>query len=1145
MSHRPSLCLAAVCAVLFGCGSEDAKPGAADGDDSRVDATVFPEVVNDSERPEVEVAEVEVAAGAFGAPCVGNADCDSGYCVEGPDGYICTRACDTNCPAGYDCKSIPGQSDVSFVCVPRLKKLCTPCSDDLQCAGGVCLFNDGLGGCAAACDPTAASGSEDGCRAGFACAPDPDGRASGDYCQPSTGSCSCSAVENADERSCSVSTSDGQCFGVERCDPGVGWGACSASAPTTEQCNGLDDDCNGRVDDGLDDGAACENNVGGIGSCEGLRVCLGTPGWLCDGPVPAPETCNGIDDDCDGKADEDFKDAGGSFTLATACGRCGNDCSERFVNGVGRCGSAAMATCVVDRCDPGFVLLGNQCLTPVDTTCQRCDGDDDCIGGSCLTYAGADASGAADVCFMPCAPGTRGCPDGLACTSFGAGVDAIDRCAPTSGSCACTPALAGNQRTCSVANANGRCLGVETCDGDAWSVCSAATPAVEICNGGDDDCDGQLDEESRWENRGTACTSGLGMCQAAGVYQCDSGDRTGPTVCSATPGTARAETCNGLDDDCDGATDEALAAPACPLLRGVCAGAQAVCAGAAGFLACNGGNYGADYEIEELSCDGRDNDCDGDSDEVDLDGDGHITTACGGDDCDDDASGAHPGLFEVCGDGRDNDCDGGADNKDGDNDGHVDVACAGDDCDDGKAFVYLGAPEQCGNAVDDDCNGVGDDKDADGDGERDRACPGGVDCDDGDPQVLTSGSEIWDTKDNDCNGVVDEGVIPVGSVIVTEVMRNPGATSDPSGEYFEVANRGASAVNLASWVVSDEPAGPTADIFTVTPRVIVAPGGSAVFCRDAAAAGGVCDVVYGAAMELAEDDEIILTLAGFEIDRVVFGAGFPAVEGRALNLDPAQYSRVGNDTRGNWCATADVAGNRLASGDYGTPGRVNPSCSGSPGVVGVVPGDGIKQGGDVLVVSGSGFIAASAVNIGGVPCASFAVVDDNTLTCTTPAHDPGLVAVAVTKAGLVGTLAGGFRFTGEAVSVITWCDLQFPRTVSVKAGEVSELVYGQVRAQGVTEPAGEPAGILGQVGFGPLGSDPRTSPGWRWLTATWNKQFFDNDEYMRSLVIPVAGTYSYTFRFTDDGGTSFMYGDYDPGTADGLSPTNLGTVTVE
>ncbi len=110
---------------------------------------------------------------------------------------------------------------------------------------------------------------------------------------------------------------------------------------------------------------------------------------------------------------------------------------------------------------------------------------------------------------------------------------------------------------------------------------------------------------------------------------------------------------------------------------------------------------------------------------------------------------------------------------------------------------------------------------------------------------------------------------------------------------------------------------------------------------------------------------------------------------------------------------------------------------------------------------------------------------------------------------------------------------------------MSGIIYGQVRAQGVTEPAGEPPGISAQVGYGPLGSDPRTNPGWRWLAATWNKQFFNNDEYMRSLVIGAPGTYSYTFRFSDDGGTNYMYGDYDPGTADGLSPTNLGTVTVE
>ena len=51
------------------------------------------------------------------------------------------------------------------------------------------------------------------------------------------------------------------------------------------------------------------------------------------------------------------------------------------------------------------------------------------------------------------------------------------RCAPASGSCDCTPELSGNQRTCARENARGRCLGVEICQDDAWSECSAATPA--------------------------------------------------------------------------------------------------------------------------------------------------------------------------------------------------------------------------------------------------------------------------------------------------------------------------------------------------------------------------------------------------------------------------------------------------------------------------------------------------------------------------------------------------------------------------------------------------------------------------------------------------------------------------------------------
>ena len=60
--------------------------------------------------------------------------------------------------------------------------------------------------------------------------------------------------------------------------------------------------------------------------------------------------------------------------------------------------------------------------------------------------------------------------------------------------------------------------------------------------------------------------------------------------------------------------------------------------------------------------------------------------------------------------------------------------------------------------------------------------------------------------------------------------------------------------------------------------------------------------------------------------------------------------------------------------------------------------------------------------------------------------------------------------------------------------------------------------------------------------ATWNLQFFDNDEFKGTLTVTRPGTYSYAYRFSDDGGVSYMYGDFDPGTADGFSTTNLGTI---
>ena len=82
-------------------------------------------------------------------------------------------------------------------------------------------------------------------------------------------------------------------------------------------------------------------------------------------------------------------------------------------------------------------------------------------------------------------------------------------------------------------------------------------PTAEQCNGTDDDCDGATDEDF-WSGLandiGNSCVVGIGACANAGTWICAPDGRA--TVCSGTALPPQLESCNGLDDDCDGETDE-------------------------------------------------------------------------------------------------------------------------------------------------------------------------------------------------------------------------------------------------------------------------------------------------------------------------------------------------------------------------------------------------------------------------------------------------------------------------------------------------------------------------------------------------------------------------------------------------------------
>ncbi|WAS91613.1 MopE-related protein [Nannocystis punicea] len=100
---------------------------------------------------------------------------------------------------------------------------------------------------------------------------------------------------------------------------------------------------------------------------------------------------------------------------------------------------------------------------------------------------------------------------------------------------------------------DGDCDEGEACD-PLTSTCECEATGPELCDGLDNDCDEDIDEDF---DLGDPCTAGLGECLADGELVCDD---MGGVVCDAVPGQPVAELCDGLDNDCDGDIDGACAA---------------------------------------------------------------------------------------------------------------------------------------------------------------------------------------------------------------------------------------------------------------------------------------------------------------------------------------------------------------------------------------------------------------------------------------------------------------------------------------------------------------------------------------------------------------------------------------------------------
>ncbi|MBT9556363.1 MAG: hypothetical protein IV100_10055 [Myxococcales bacterium] len=515
----------------------------------------------------------ELPTADFGEPCAKNEDCVGGYCVDGFEGSVCTDVCLDGCPDGWACRSVANAfPDIVFVCVPISVRLCQPCTSNVQCGGGECRAIGGDSFCTTPCN------ADVPCPTGFECLIGEAGSAS--YCAPASGSCECTAASEGQVRPCEAINEYGKCLGFETCNGAAGYGPCSAATPALELCDGLDNNCNGQYDEGSADGDAC-TVTNDVGTCTGVRTCLGAQGEVCSARTPAAESCNYLDDDCDGQTDEDMKQ-GEFYAAFDHCGACGQSCKNGFPNATARCGTEKTPPqCVVEQCDPGtFPLNEYQCVPFAAKVCEACVTDENCgfPGSRCVELADGK------FCGQACAVDSE-CPSGYVCQSPDGG---SLQCVPETGACSCDGTNTNLQRACDKTFQSPEpgsplvvCPGTEYCQAEGWSGCQVPADA---CDGADNDCDGTVD--GPWvDGSGRYVTSahcgacgnncaaaqfanGTGACMLAGVVpvcalEClpgfadvNSNDADG-CECQFLGSTDEPD---GVDQNCDGVDGEIGAA---------------------------------------------------------------------------------------------------------------------------------------------------------------------------------------------------------------------------------------------------------------------------------------------------------------------------------------------------------------------------------------------------------------------------------------------------------------------------------------------------------------------------------------------------------------------------------------------------------